>query len=158
MSSSDSERFGPKGFAGNLGNRQGLVFVIQTYLEIQALISRQVGQTTVQQEKAMRTKVWNDILIIIVLTKFLTSLAARQLIASPTHIALVLLALTAFLAMRSPMVQEALREGLSMATVVCFVIDIGCSEGLKAVTSFFAIVILLLVCYFLLRRFFPRLG
>ena len=33
----------------------------------------------------MRTKVWNDILIILVLTKSLTSLAARQLIASPPH-------------------------------------------------------------------------
>ncbi|RKY68567.1 MAG: hypothetical protein DRQ02_04015 [Candidatus Latescibacterota bacterium] len=71
------------------------------------------------------------------------------------HITFVLLALTTFLALRSPMIQEAVREGLSMAAVVCFVIDIGCSEGLKAVTSFVTLVTLLLVCYFLLRRIFP---
>ena len=104
-----------------------------------------------------RYSVWADILIISVLTKSIVELATKQYITSPSYMAFVLLALVAFLALRSRMFQHVIRSGLSMVAIGVFSMEIFYTEGAQAFVSFMVLAALLFGLYVVLSRIFPGL-
>ena len=104
-----------------------------------------------------KVSVWEDILIISVLTKSIVELATKQYITSPSYMAFVLLALVAFLALRSRMFQRAIRSGLSMVAIGVFSMEIFYTEGSQTFASVMVLVILLFGLYVVLGRIFPGL-
>ncbi len=105
----------------------------------------------------MKVSVWTDILIILVLVRFITGLMTKGYITSIPFIAFVFISMLGFLALRSPFIQAAMRSALSIVAVITFLIDILYSRGSGALLSFLVLLVPLFIIYFIFRRIFPVL-
>ena len=104
-------------------------------------------------ERGKKPSIWTDILIILVLTKFLLELVSKQYLSSPSFVAFVLLALAAFLGLRSNLIHSVLRTGLSITAVAVFLMHIFYSEGPRSFSLLLPLLILLFAIYLLVRIF-----
>ena len=101
-----------------------------------------------EEDKGGKVCVWTDLLIIAVLYKFVL-----QRLPSSTFGPLVVLAFIIFLGLRSRYIHSVMRNGLSIAAVAAFSIDIYYSLGPSAFTIFIVGLGSLFLFHFIMRRF-----
>lgn len=101
-----------------------------------------------ERDKDEKTSVWTDLLIILVLFKFVLQHVPSSLLGP-----LLILVFTVFLGLRSRFVHSVMRHGLSLAAVGVFLIDISYSLGPGAATLFLVGLVFLFLFYFVMRRF-----
>jgi len=103
--------------------------------------------------KDERISIWTDLLIILVLVKFV-----MQRLSPSLFVPLILVVFVFFLALRSRCVHSVMRHGLSLAAVGAFLIDIFYTQGQGVFFRVLGVLILLFLLYLIMRRYLGFLG